>query len=512
MSKRRTKQTRTENSSSQSSTSSQSKLTKQQLFILILLASVACTIWFGMAIGIYIKRDVLFEQTTESIAVESPTKPPLEIEVDSTHTPVPTEPSEPTPTLTSVLPQTEATIEPTPTATYAVAPEFINKDKIAEISRYVEQVRQLSLSEQLPTKFLTRAQFVEEWKSNSVDRALIEAAETQFQLYVALGLIDPEIALAEITEDHQTRSLMGYYTPDDKTMYIIADSVNMFAQEEMTFAHEYVHALQDQYFDLGRILAMDGSADALLAARSLPEGDARFVENLFTMQNVTRDQLQYGAYRYMLNQPPALEGVSPALGIFTFFPYTAGEYFVIYLFIEGGFSWDKVNEAYKNPPISSEQVIHPEKYLAGEQPVNVTLPDLSPALDEGWRELGQNVLGEVGLWVWLIDQVEEPEMVIDAAAGWDGDRYSLWMNDTGQHLFVQVSVWESTAEANEFFEIATSTLHGRHSNATTKAEDGLQTWEYEDGITQLRWRGNNQVTLIIAPAAEVLTQISPLMP
>jgi hypothetical protein len=293
-------------------------------------------------------------------------------------------------------------------------------------------------------------------------------------------------------------------------MYIIAESVNMFAQEEMTFAHEYVHALQDYYFDLNGYLNKEGSADALLAARSLPEGDARLVEDLFTFENISQDQLDYNVYRYLFQEHPKLEGVSPALGIFTYFPYTAGEYFVIYLYIEGGFTWDKVNQAYSNPPVSSEQVMHPEKYLAGEKPVTINLPDLAPVLGETWQEIDRDVLGEAGFLVWLIDQVED-QTAIDGAAGWDGDAYTLWVNDAGQSLLAESSLWESETDAIEFSEAFTNYMNLRQENSPHDEEEGARFWEDTAGITLLSWRGR-QVLIIIAPDRTTLERVRSQIP
>jgi hypothetical protein len=256
---------------------------------------------------------------------------------------------------------------------------------------------------------------------------------------------------------------------------------------------------------LSDFLNEDGSADALLAARSLPEGDARLVEDLFTYENITQDQINYTVYRYLFQEHPPLEGVSPALGIFAFFPYTAGEYFVIYLYIEGNYSWAKVNEAYSNPPTSSEQVMHPEKYLAGESPIPITLPDLAPALGDTWQEIDQDVLGEVGFLVWLIDKVED-QAAIDGAAGWDGDAYTLWVDDANHRLLAELSQWETEAEAAEFFETFNTYMNLRQDDNTSFEEAGARFWEDEAGITLLS-RQRRQVLIIVAPDRGTLDNV-----
>lgn len=475
-------------------------LTSLQLAILAALGLVLCAILAGIGGLVYVYRPLLFGPAPRPVAVASP----LPVgDAPPTATPAPTATFTPIPTF--ALPEPEATPEPSPTATYAVAPAFINKDKIQEISVFVEKWRQLSLPEPLPIEFLTRSQLHDRFAEQAYDQATLEAIQTQQEFYRALGLIEPGVDLAEAALSGQTDSLLGYYTPQEKVMYIIAESVNMFAEEEMTFAHEYVHALQDHHFDLDAFLDENQSADAQLAARSLPEGDARLVQDLFTQENITQDQIDYTVYRYLFREHPQLEGVSPALGIFTYFPYTAGEYFVVYLFVEGNFSWDKVNQAYHNPPVSSEQVMHPEKYLAGEKPVVVALPDLAPALGDAWQEIDRDVLGEAGLLVWLIDRVED-SVAIAGAAGWDGDAYTLWVDNANRRVLAELSIWETDTEAAEFATAFTAYMDSREAGAVRSTEPGVQIWEYETGATVVSRRGQ-WVLVAVAPDRLVLDSV-----
>jgi hypothetical protein len=471
--------------------------TPVQLSALAVLCFFFCLV-VGVFGWLFLNSGLLFGPSpSQIVAAPAPTSTP------SPELPPPPDPPTPTPSLLSAeaLPPPE----PTPTATLVVPPQTVNRDTIRDITKFVEKWRQLSLPADLPIIFLTRDQLRDQWQSNSLDRATIATIQTQQEFYVVLGLVEPGVDLVQAAFESQTDLVLGYYTPEEKVMYIIAESINMFAQEKLTFAHEYTHALQDYYFDLNRLSALGGSADARLAARALPEGDAELVEQLFSSQKITQDQLDYIDYLYLLEDHPELEGVSPALGILTFFPYTAGSYFVTYLYLKAGYTWDLVNQAYQNPPLSSEQVLHPEKYLAGERPVPVTLPDLSPALGSGWREIDRDVLGEIGLLVWLMDQVPEEE-ALKAAAGWDGDTYAFWVDDTGRRVLVEASVWESEAEAAEFAAAFTTYMNLRESRLTRSDEGGARIWEYEGGITWLRQRGRD-VLIVVASDRSMLDQL-----
>jgi hypothetical protein len=465
-------------------------MTKTQIVILTLLAVILCAILTGTAGVLYFYRAAF---TAPSLS------PPAALV--STPTPTPTATRRPT----AVLPPAQDTPAPTPVPTYAVSPEQINERKIREITEFVEQWRELSLPSPLPLEFLTRTQLRDEWAADSYERETIEAIQTQQAFYRAMGLIEPDIDLLAVALEAQSAGIMGYYTPDEKIMVIIAESVNMFAEEEMTFAHEYTHALQDYHFDLSSFFDSETSADAQLAARSLPEGDARLVQDLFTMENISSDQLDYTVYRYLFQENFQQEGVSPALGIFTYFPYSAGEYFAIYLFIEGNYSWDKVNAAYRHPPLSTEQVMHPEKYLADEQPVLIHLPDLMPVLGTDWRELDRNVLGEAGFLVWLIDQTDD-QIAIDGAAGWGGDAYSLWVDGENRPLLVELSQWDSQAEAVEFTHAFTQYMTTRTGDQPATADDSTAVWSTAAGPTLLS-RIDNRALIIVAPDTNTLAEV-----
>src|SRR5258708_40292963 len=117
----------------------------------------------------------------------------------------------------------------------------------------------------------------------------------------------------------------------------------------------------------------------------------------------------------------------------SYFPYTAGPAFIVELLGE-----DAVREAvqrgtgygahvsplFQNPPTSTAQVLHPEKYRQGTQPVEITLPDLAPALGNGWEALDQDVLGEIDHRI-LIAQDLDPDTAQRAASGRAGDPFAL---------------------------------------------------------------------------------------
>ncbi len=124
------------------------------------------------------------------------------------------------------------------------------------------------------------------------------------------------------------------------------------------------------------------------------------------------------------------------------FPYFKGMVFCAKLTNKGG--WAAIDEVYRNPPLSTEQILHPEKYRAEpDLPVSIDLGVLKPG--EEWKEVGRNVLGEMQLLVLLRKHGGKP-----AAAGWDGDRYAVFEGPKNQLGLVWLSTWDSEDDAREF--------------------------------------------------------------
>src|SRR5207342_2689804 len=99
-----------------------------------------------------------------------------------------------------------------------------------------------------------------------------------------------------------------------------------------------------------------------------------------------------------------------------FWPYTAGQAFIDALDRRGGVQ--AVNGAIETFPLSTEQVMHPERY-PNDVPQPVDVPDLSAQLGDGWRDLDVMTVGEAWLQTMLRLRLDHAT-ADDAAAGWDG--------------------------------------------------------------------------------------------
>ncbi len=255
----------------------------------------------------------------------------------------------------------------------------------------------------------------------------------------ALFLMDYEEDLESLMLEAYASQVMGYYDFEVKEMVLI-ERESMSAVDKVTLAHELTHALQDQHFNLTRFLNLSFS-DELFAREALVEGDAMTVMGLYMLSLPTDERNEVMAeIEEMAETSPEIPYASEQAMMF---PYLQGTEFVLELYLNGG--WYSVNAAFDDPPTSTEQIMHPEKYFAGEQPetveINVTAQGLSLAVDD--------TLGEFMLFLMLDNHIPS-DRASRAAEGWGGDRFHYYANDT-DFLSVLAVEWDTEADALEFY-------------------------------------------------------------
>lgn len=273
----------------------------------------------------------------------------------------------------------------------------------------------------------------------------------------AFGLLPADASLTDLYVSLLGSQVAGLYSPDDKKLYVVSKSGGLGPTEKVTFSHEFTHALQDQNFDLGKLkLDEVGQGDRSFARLSLVEGDATLLMSQWQIRNLTQAELgQMFSSAGSDDSLKVLLAMPPILRESLLFPYTIGLGFVSGLQGSGG--WDAVNRAFARPPNSTEQIIHPDKYANGEEPIPVDLPkDLAARLGSGWKVGLQDTFGEFQMQVWLKQNTTVPAATaIDAAAGWGGDKVAVVNGPNGAWGVVLRTSWDTDADAAAFESVAT---------------------------------------------------------
>ena len=337
-----------------------------------------------------------------------------------------------------------------------------------------------------------------------------EDAVRDAQVLSTLGLLPDDFDLKTFYNELYSEQIAGFYDDEEKAMYVV-QGAGFGGYEKMTYAHEYTHFLQDQTYDLENGLLLndevcEADSERCAAVTALIEGDAVMTEYLWFQNYATQKDYDDMMETYDNYESPILDSAPPYMAADLYFPYDNGLAFVQQLFEEGGYT--AVDEAYANVPVSTEQILHPERY-PDEAPVTVDLPDLTEALGGNWYLHDQNVMGEWYTFLILNKAYESdfrlPEDTAAAAAeGWGGDSYAFYLNpDTDDVVFVMDVVWDTTEDANEFTDAFVEYASQRWSPSPISS---VRSWTGIDG-TVVFWQDGDRTVWITAPTFEMASAI-----
>jgi hypothetical protein len=380
----------------------------------------------------------------------------------------------------------------------------ISVEVTPQVARRVERLRELRF-EQVPhprvvdSSFLNRLGERELERSGGTAGVHVDEAETRI-----VGLLDRSEQLEDAYGTTGDLAAAAYDTDTDR-LYVIGDAVAPNrALIEFVIAHELNHALEDERFGLPR---GEGSDDAALAAIALSEGTATSLMTDYGSEYIAPLDLLEGAAGL-----DAGTGDVPSFYVDQLlWAYTGGERFVAELRALGE-GWKLVDYALASrPPVSTEQVIHPEKYLRDERPLEVSVNPA--ALDSGgWRRVDRGTLGELTTAQLLGVGAPEAEAAA-GAAGWGGDEYGLWRRGPAVRdcphpcrsdlVLVLSFAWDSPADVGEFASAVAA--YAERGLDGTPAPNGV--WAIEQGALALA-AGETESALVFAPDEELAAEVA----
>jgi hypothetical protein len=263
-------------------------------------------------------------------------------------------------------------------------------------------------------------------------------------LYIVLGLLPEGTDLREVTASVFGEQVAGYYDPRTGRLAIVdnAGTANPVL-DEITIAHELTHALDDQRFGLDTSRAEAG-ADGGLAYTALVEGTATGVMFEYLEGYFSSEEALGGLLGSAFTEDPTGGNLPPFVLASLLFSYEAGQRFVDDLYRLAGNRWTLVNLAFEDrPPVSTEQILHPRKWLRVELPDPIEPPGPPSG---SWRRIGTGVFGE-----WQTRQLLAlgGRRRDDAAAGWGGDAYAVWRRGDESAVTLRWR-WDTQRDADEF--------------------------------------------------------------
>jgi len=298
--------------------------------------------------------------------------------------------------------------------------------RVERIARRIERIRGLGFDE-VPRVEVVRAEQVRRFALGRFDSEYPRERQLRDEEALKLlGLLAPDDRIRDIVAKVFSEKVAGFYDPKSDRLSVVGGGLRGF-EAEITLAHELVHALEDQRFELDLTDTATFADDRLEAEQALIEGTATVAMSDYAIGNLAGGGAPAGDRRLVIKQLASagigdIPGLPPYVQASLIFPYAAGAAFVDRLERRGG--WGAVDRALEDPPVSTEQVIHPRAYLDDVRPAAVRL-SVGDRLGAGWRRVSASAFGEFDTSLLL--QIASSEAVSERAAdGWAGGRAELW--------------------------------------------------------------------------------------
>jgi hypothetical protein len=326
----------------------------------------------------------------------------------------------------------EGAREPLPWAGQAAAapnPEFLQAadEVLAQMSKILDLPIKEPLKKSLRSKQEIRDYIIKDDQEDETDAERYADDRT----LEAFGLIPKGFPLDSFMIDVLTDEVAGLYDPKGKEFYI-ADWIPVDEQRQV-MAHELTHALEDQSFHIDPwIKAARPNMDAEEARQAVSEGSALAAMVDYSLRDQklqVRDLpdvallIRPGAEAEM-DKDPTLAKAPGYVRDSLLFPYLAGTEFS-QQFLKAHTGWKDLNLVFENPPVSTQQIMHPDLYLRNVKPLNVKLPEWKGLAPADWKFLEENVVGEFALNE-VLKQYLGAQAANELAAMWTGDRYATF--------------------------------------------------------------------------------------
>ncbi|OQA17110.1 MAG: hypothetical protein BWY64_02261 [bacterium ADurb.Bin363] len=372
----------------------------------------------------------------------------------------------------------------------------------------VSKIRGLNFKTQIKKK-VTNKDTVRKMLLKDIQKPeIMTKLDGEGKMFIKLGLLPKNFDYKGFLVEIYVEQMAGFYVPEDKTIYI-ADWMSMDLQPPI-LSHELTHALQDQYIDLKSYLKSDyANSDLNMSHTSVIEGEATLVMleymmknygfSIYDLPNFSMVQIQdlmphQEASKLLASAPPIISETMT-------FPYLYGTDFLM-RFVRT-YGWKQVATLYSDKPLSTEQIIHPEKYMSQQKdlPVTINIKDVETILGKGWRKINTDVLGEYIIYL-LLKQLTTKDFAIIASQGWGGDQIQCFQNGSDT-LILMMSSWDTEKDGREFFNAYSHAVINKYTSEHIEDKgNNYYLWSTEERYVYIGV--NNKRVLVIEGATEEL--------
>ncbi|MDP2999767.1 MAG: hypothetical protein Q8N47_19925 [Bryobacterales bacterium] len=305
-----------------------------------------------------------------------------------------------------------------------------------------------------------------------------------------LGFVPQDFDLKKTTIDLLTEQAAAFYDYRKKKLFLLSWSPS--AMERPLLVHELAHALADQHVHLERFIKRESNDDGAIARMAVMEGQASWLMAEHLARQSGQSLKTAPAMLEMMaradtsaEQFPVLAKAPLYIQESLLFPYTAGIRFQNALYQELGRA--AFAEVFRKPPLSSQQIIHPDLYRKGLKPTSPRLPELVST--RGYRVLAEGSIGELDHSI-LLRQYASQDAAGRVAPSWRGGAYRLMEHKAGPIALLYVSEWADAETAAEFFRLYQQVLRKKWQRVEIALEANDRfAGKSEDGYFLVRWQG-----------------------
>lgn len=345
--------------------------------------------------------------------------------------------------------------------------------QIPPIAQELQRISGMPLKHAVPCDYIDKQKINEFLKNRVKEVAKPEELRAEELTLKLFGLVPADFNLAQNTVDLLTEQAAAFYDYEKKKLFITESTPG--ATQEPVLAHELAHAIADQNYNLGRFIKQGRKSDDGSSARmAVMEGQATWLMSEFLArrmgQSLKGSPALVAAMSSMSenggNQFPVFDNSPLYLRSTLVFPYTKGMLFQNAVFEHDGQSG--FGEVFSRPPLSTQQILHPEQYFAGVKPTQPDLPD--PKLGKGYKGLVGGSLGELDHQV-MLEQYSGKEIAGQLAPHWRGCAFQLLENAKLHRVVLLYAVeWDTEDAARRYFIAYRRQLEKKWKQMTVTAE------------------------------------------
>ena len=352
-----------------------------------------------------------------------------------------------------------------------------------------EKIRNKAIRE-VTLEVVNKSWIAKNWGTPSTSE--LEEFIREENIYKALFMISQDVNLSDAQLEWMENFRAAKW---QNKIYLVEENFDVTDVKgaTATLIHELTHIMQENYF-----FPDETTFDGGIALSSLKEGDATFMADIFKNEGVIPTSLSISSIdetnllvmilRFGKEVQPSLPHT---VNMINWFPYRYGVEFIKKIHSQGG--WYEVEKLYFNPPNTTEQIMHLEKYYSTENELSVE----APLITSEWNLIKSDRLGEYFIFVMLDNWISE-DSAKNASKGWGGDVFNYYEKNN-QFLFTWNIIWDTEDDAHEFYIAFQEMMY-----KTTAEKYNCKYWEANGRYISIQWNKNS--TIILSSADETFVQ------